>query len=149
MRQKHILKFGKARGKQRLRCKDCNRTFTPYTKTVFADTKLPLSVWLKYADCMGQQMTLRKTAKELGISLKTSFYLRHKILSAIKIYIGVDNLGGVVEMDETFLLRVLRATIRKVIQTGRNQGKGANKWITEISVTNKCAFQVLLTEMEE
>nr|WP_297180563.1 transposase [uncultured Agathobaculum sp.] len=44
--KKHIVRFGKARGKQRFRCKDCNRTFTPYTKTVFADTKLPLSVWL-------------------------------------------------------------------------------------------------------
>ena len=111
--KKHIVRFGKARGKQRFRCKDCNRTFTPYTKTVFADTKLPLSVWLKYADCMGQQMTLRKTAKELGISLKTSFYLRHKILSAIKTHIGVDNLGGVVEMDETFFAESFKGDHKK------------------------------------
>jgi len=39
--KKHIVKFGKARGKQRFRCKDCGKTFTPYTKTVFADSKLP------------------------------------------------------------------------------------------------------------
>ena len=100
--KKHIVKFGKARGKQRFRCKDCGKTFTPYTKTVFADSKLPLSVWLEYADCMSQQMTLRETSKKLRICLKTSFFMRHKILSALKTHIGIDHLGGVIEMDETF-----------------------------------------------
>ena len=37
--KKHIVKFDNARGKQIFRCKDCYRTFTPYTKTILADSK--------------------------------------------------------------------------------------------------------------
>lgn len=72
------------------------------TKTVFADSKLSLSTWLKYADCMGKGLTLRKAAKEVGISLKASFFMRHKLLGALSKEMGVDTLSGTIEMDETY-----------------------------------------------
>lgn len=118
--KKNIVKFGKTRGKQRFRCKDCGKTFTPLTKTIFADSKLSLSVWLRYADCMSQQMTLRETAKELGTCLKTSFFMRHKILSAVKTHIGIDQLSGVIEMDETFFAESFKG----------NHKKGNSNWKT-------------------
>lgn len=58
-------------------------------------------------------MTLRETAKELGICLKTSFYLRHKILFALKVHIGIDKLSGVVEMDETFFAKSFKGNHKK------------------------------------
>ena len=57
--KKHIVKNGKVRGKQRYLCVDCKKTFNSLTKTVFSNTKLPISVWIRYADCMSKQMTLR------------------------------------------------------------------------------------------
>ena len=82
--KKHIVKNGKVRGIQRYLCKDCSKTFNVLTKTVFANTKLPISTWIRYADCMSKQMTLRETAKAVGISLKTSFFMRRKILTSLK-----------------------------------------------------------------
>ncbi len=67
--KKNIVKFGRARGKQRFRCKDCGKTFNTLTKTVFADSKLPISKWLRYAECMSQQMTLRESGKTVGVCL--------------------------------------------------------------------------------
>ena len=37
--KKHIQKFGSSSGIQRYRCKDCSKTFTEYTKTVFLALK--------------------------------------------------------------------------------------------------------------
>ena len=111
--KKNIVKFGKAHGKQRYRCRDCGKTFNTLTKTVFADSKLPISVWLNYADCMNKQMTLRETAETVGVTLRTSFFMRHKILSALKEVIGVDNLGGVIEMDETFFAESFKGNHKK------------------------------------
>ena len=111
--KKHIVKFGRARGKQRYRCKDCGKTFNTLTKTIFADSKLSMSTWLKYADCMSKRLSLRKSAEIVGVSLRTSFFMRHKILSALKVDIGVVNLSGVVEMDETFFAESFKGNHKK------------------------------------
>lgn len=37
--KKHIQKFGSSSGIRRYRCKDCGKTFTKYTKTVFSALK--------------------------------------------------------------------------------------------------------------
>lgn len=116
--KKNIVKFGKSRGKQRYRCKDCGKTFNTLTKTVFADSKLPISKWLIYAERMSQQMTLRESAKTVGICLKTSFYMRHKILSALKENICIDYLSGVINMDEAFFAESFKGNHKKTILIG-------------------------------
>lgn len=111
--KKHIVKNGKTRGIQRYLCRDCTKTFNALTKTVFANTKLSISTWIRYADCMCKQMTLRETAKVLGISLKTSFFMRHKILKALAEHMGLDLLKGVLEMDETFFAESFKGNHKK------------------------------------
>ena len=54
---KHIRKHGRSNGKQRYRCMGCKKTFNTLAKTVFADSKLNMLQWLKYADCMGKGLT--------------------------------------------------------------------------------------------
>lgn len=103
---KHIHKhscYGKEHNKQRYRCADCGKTFSLTTKTVFYQSKLPIETWLAYADCMIDGKSLRECAKEVDVCLKTAFYMRHKILSALRENIGVDHLSGIIEMDETFV----------------------------------------------
>lgn len=42
---------------------------------------------------------IRKCARIVVIGISTSFYLRHKILDAIRVYMGIGNVGGVIEVD--------------------------------------------------
>lgn len=111
--KRHIVKNGKVRGIQRYLCRDCSKTFNALTKTVFANTKLSISTWIRYADCMSKQMTLRETAKTVGLSLKTSFFMRQKILTALAEHMGLDFLKGVLEMDETFFAESFKGNHKK------------------------------------
>ena len=47
--------------------------------------------------------SIRKCADIMEISVPTSFYWRHKFLDTIRVYMGIANVGGVIEVDETFL----------------------------------------------
>lgn len=112
-RSKHIIKNGFNRRKvQRYLCKDCGG-FVPTTKTVFANSKLSAGIWLKYAECMNQRMTLRETAKAVRVCLKTAFNMRHKILEAVKCSMDVDDLNGILEMDESFFAESFKGNHKK------------------------------------
>lgn len=65
---------------------------------------------MEYAKCMILGYSIRKSAEMAGVCVKTSFFMRHKLLDAVRIYTGMGNLEGVVKMDETFLLSHLRET---------------------------------------
>ena len=72
-------------GLQRYKCKDCNHTFSPYVNTILENTKLHPIVWLKYLIIMSEDEDLRDCAKYAGVSLKGSFYMRHKIMICLLI----------------------------------------------------------------
>ena len=74
------------------------------TNTIFFSSKKPLTLWKRYIDLMIDGKSLRYIAKELNISLQTSFYWRHKILSVLR---KNDNdnsnkLDDIIEADETY-----------------------------------------------
>ena len=87
-------------GTQRYLCKDCHATFTSTHGTILANTKLPALVWLKYLIIMDQDEDLRDCAHYAGVSLKCSFYMRHKILNAMSNQMNDVQLEGIVELDE-------------------------------------------------
>ena len=97
-----ICKYGTSSGKQRYKCKSCLRTFTDFSKSVLSGSKLPLSYWLEYAKCMILGLSIRHAAEHIEVCVKTSFYMRHRILDAIRLYTGMGHLEGVIEMDETY-----------------------------------------------
>lgn len=101
--EKDIQKFGKCNKIQRYRCKDCGKTFSEYTKTVFSSTKKDYFLWVKYIDLMMKGASLYIISKKLNISVVTAFKWRHKILNAVKKYQTKTQVYGVVEADETFL----------------------------------------------
>lgn len=99
---RHIVRFGYSRqGAQRYRCNDCGKTFTATTKTIFAHAKHPDLLPI-YLDCMKHRLSLRDSAKECGISLRTSFQLRHRILDILNASQPAAALDGIIEADETF-----------------------------------------------
>ena len=52
---------------------------------------------------MSQGLTIRQSAQDVGISVPTAFYWRHKILTALR-SLPKPTLTGIVEADETFFL---------------------------------------------
>ena len=71
-------------GRQQMYCRDCKKYYMLKTNTIFFSSKKPLTLWKKYVDLMIEGKSLRFIAQELNISVPTSFYWRHKILSVLR-----------------------------------------------------------------
>ena len=98
----HVIRFGKYNGRQRYRCKCCNKTFTDTTNTVLFRTRKG-DEWITFIDCMFKGYSLRKSAEIVGVTWVTLFYWRHKLLNALK-QMDVEHFEGIVEIDETYFL---------------------------------------------
>lgn len=108
----HCVKNGKVRLKQRFLCRDCCKTFGASTGTAFASSNLPKEKWQAYVKCMVEGRTLEKSAELVGVCLKTSFYMRHKILNALA-SIETSTVSGTVQMDETFVAESFKGNHKK------------------------------------
>lgn len=97
-----VSRNGKYKGKQRYMCKSCNKTFTDFTFSPCYHSKKDFSKWLEYIKCMVAGYSIRKCAEIVEITVPTSFSWRHKILDALRLYIGTGHVSGLVEADETF-----------------------------------------------
>lgn len=97
-----VSRNGKYNCKQRYICKSCNKTFTDFTFSPCYHSKKDFSKWLEYIKCMVAGYSIRKCAEIVEITVPTSFAWRHKILDALRLYIGTGHVSGLVEADETF-----------------------------------------------
>jgi transposase-like protein len=97
----------------RWKCKSCNKNgyrFTVLTGSVFENTNIPLKTWFRVAFLM---VSSKKGISALQVhrmidpvrgskgSYKTALYMTHRIRAAMKENGGP--LGGIVEMDETYV----------------------------------------------
>lgn len=78
----NVYKRGKQNEVQMYPCRECIKWYSETTGTPLYDIKLKLK-WPAYLRCMEQGMPIKKIAKEIGISIQTSFDWRHKILSSL------------------------------------------------------------------
>lgn len=76
-------KNGKAKDNQRYICSECGKHFRSTTGNTIHHIHYKHKI-RAYIDCMNQGLSLRKTAKEIGISLQTAFRWRHKFLSSMQ-----------------------------------------------------------------
>lgn len=96
-----IMKNGHYKnGRQRWICSECHSTFASTKNTILENTKLSPVIWLKYMIVMAEDKSLRECANYAGVSLKGSFYMRHKILNAMAHKMQEVELEGIVELDE-------------------------------------------------
>jgi len=93
-----VHKRGKQNGVQMYKCSECEKWYSATTGTPLWDIKKK-DKWQSYLNCMQQGMSIKKTAKEVGISIQTSFDWRHKILSVLNNEVPAK-LSGRVECDE-------------------------------------------------
>jgi len=85
----------------------CSYQFSVTAGTIFHDTHLPLTKWFlaTYLLCQSRKgMSANQLKRMLGISYKTAWYLCHRIRAAMTAIEGSkEKLGGVVEVDETYV----------------------------------------------
>ena len=114
------VKMGIDKGVQRYKCKDCTRTFTPFTGTWMAQIhkKEKLADYLKL---MQQGLSLDKIRKKLSINKKTAFDWRHKITTALE-QSEAETFLGITESDETFFLHSEKGS-GKIRSKSRKRGK--------------------------
>lgn len=110
-----LWKVGKYKNIQRYKCKHCSTQFTANSNLIFTTTKLELSTWIKYIECIVNKLSLRASASKVGVGLKTSFFMRHRILECIKKH--TDNFrvnkGNGAEIDECFVQENFKGNHKK------------------------------------
>jgi transposase-like protein len=110
-------KIGRLQGKTtRLglrKCYACKKPFTVRMGTIFEDSHLPLHLWLQIIHLMcasKKGISTRQVQRMLECSMKTAWFLTHRIREAMKESRGIFTppLGGAgktVEADETYVGR--------------------------------------------
>ncbi|MHB8525123.1 MAG: IS1595 family transposase [Candidatus Acidiferrales bacterium] len=87
-------------------CASCEYQFSVTVDTIFHDTHLPLVTWFlaTFLLCEAKKgMSACQIQRSLGIkTYKTAWYLCHRIRAAM-VEANRKRLGGVVEMDETYV----------------------------------------------
>lgn len=119
----NYIKYGSYKGIQRYKCKDCGKTFSNATNSIFSYTKKNIDKWIKFIELMMKKKSLRVCAKKLNISLVTAFYWRHKILHGLKIDSVSDDLCGDVHINKTIMMENFKGC-RNIKSTERR-----NIWI--------------------
>ena len=99
----YFIKHGKYKGIQRYMCRNCKRTFSNTTNSLWYYSKKVPELWVKYIELFLQRRTLRACAAELKLNLSTAFYWRHKILNILKSAhhygINPEKLSGNISVD--------------------------------------------------
>lgn len=132
-----VIKSGMQTGKQRYKCKCCKKTYNDNFQTLIYWSKSEIEKWCEYAECMINGFSIRKCAKILDISIPTSFSWRHKILQCARLNLGVGDVSGIVEADETFFSESFKGS--KILpRTPHKRGKSGKK--RGISNEKICVF---------
>jgi hypothetical protein len=102
---------------------DCRQQFSPTAGTIFHDTHLPLIVWFHAVAIMlnaKKGISAKQLQRDLGIGgYKTAWYLNHRIRE-VMIDPNAPKLGGVVEIDETY--------IGGKLKKGKNSKRPNSRW---------------------
>jgi transposase-like protein len=90
------------------KCGDCKKQFTVKVGTVFESSHVPLNMWLQAIAliCASKKgFSSNQLARVLGVTVKTAWFMSHRIREAMsddgQVILGGG--GGVIEADETFL----------------------------------------------
>ncbi len=113
------------------KCYDCRKPFTVKVGTIFESSHVKLHLWLQAIFLMASSkkgVSSNQLHRTLGVTLKTAWFMSHRIREAMRD--GAPALmggGGVVEADETYLWKKKERTLTKRRQReGRPYTKGGN-----------------------
>jgi transposase-like protein len=87
------------------KCKACRKQFTVTVKTVFEDSRIPISKWLLALHLLASSkkgISAHQLHRNLGISYKAAWFMAHRLRYAMSAG-PLGKLMGVVEVDETYV----------------------------------------------
>jgi transposase-like protein len=88
------------------KCAACRKKFTVRIGTVYEDSPLPLRKWLMAIHLMTSSkkgISSHQLARELKVTIKTAWFLSHRIRQAMEEGPSGELLSGTVEVDETYV----------------------------------------------
>lgn len=107
---------------------DCHQQFSPTSGTLFADSHLPLITWFHAIGLIlnaKKGISAKQLQRDLGIGgYKTAWYLNHRIRESMK-EANPQPLGGIVEIDETYVGGVVRLRQGKTVSFAKKVVMGA------------------------
>jgi transposase-like protein len=134
--------------------KDCHQQFSPTAGTLFADSHLPLITWFHAIGLIlnaKKGISAKQLQRDLGVGgYKTAWYLNHRIREAMNEG-DIPKLGGVVEIDETYVGGVVRgkgikrAKKEKQVVMGAIQ-RGGQVRLQHVSTANLTVFRKFILE---
>ncbi|MDB5679825.1 IS1595 family transposase [Sphingomonas bacterium] len=90
------------------KCYQCRKPFTVKIGTIFEDSKVAMHIWLQAMYLIAgskKGISSNQLHRTLGVTLKTAWFMSHRIREAMKVEGGdlFGTGGGFVEADETFI----------------------------------------------
>ena len=88
------------------KCAKCKKKFNAKTKTIFENTKIPLSVWFIANYLLNSHkkgICSTQLAKDLNITQKAAWFVLHRLRDATMTKSYNEPLRNTVEMDETYV----------------------------------------------
>lgn len=98
-----VVKGKDANGKPRRLCRGCKKTYSASTCSVLANSKLSPETWVLYAECMADALSLRESAQRTGVSLPTSWFMRMRLMEAMRMLFAEFRPASRVQIDSTYL----------------------------------------------
>ncbi len=101
VRKLYIINGGKL-----LQCADCRKTFSPKVGTIFEDSPVPLKKWfmaIYVLTAHKKGISSVQLSKDIDVTQKTAWFMLHRIRHAVKVKSFEKPLGGIVEVDETYV----------------------------------------------
>jgi transposase-like protein len=123
-------------------CNACRKPFTVKVGTIFESSHVPMRIWLQAIAllCSSKKgMSSNQLHRVLGLTLKTAWFLAHRIREAMRdgLLAPLGGGGGVVEADETYLWKTDAPRERKtkryspITKRGRS-GPGGKRAIVSL-----------------
>lgn len=124
----HVVRNGTRNGLQRVLCGDCHKTSNATSNTPLSKLRHK-EKFERYAQCLRDGMTVRKSAEAVSVCVNTAFRWRHRFLQNIQLH-QPRQVAGLLEVDETFIRESQKGS-HKMSRPSRKRGgktKGSGRF---------------------
>jgi transposase-like protein len=119
---------GQVDGLRRFRCKGCSKSFNALTGTPLARLRKK-GLWLEFGQSLSEGETVAASAERCGVAPSTAFRWRHRFLRAAET--AAKRLGGIVEVDETYILSSCKGERGLTREPRRRGGKAGQRGLSK------------------